>query len=96
MKWKSASSPGPVEVVEDTEPVRGVQLHALGTEGGEAGGQIGSDAGEVGAGVLNIPFADRDGDILLLGDAVGPGCLIHEHLIVLPAVLIQAVPPQWA
>ena len=42
------------------------------------------DASEVGAGVLNIPLVDRDGDILLLSDAVGPGRLVHEHLIVLP------------
>ena len=90
---KTALVPGPVEVVENTKPVRGVQLHALGAEGGEAGGQIGSDASEVGAGVLNIPLVDRDGDILLLSDAVGPGRLVHEHLIVLPAVLVQSVLP---
>ena len=55
---KIALVSGPVEIVENTEPVRGVQLHALGAEGGEAGGLIGSDAGEVGAGVLNIPLVD--------------------------------------
>ena len=93
IKMKITLVSGPVEVVEDTEPVRGVQLHALGAEGGEAGGQIGSDAGEVGAGVLNIPLVDCDGDILLLSDAVGPGRLVHEHLIVLPAVLVQSVLP---
>ena len=93
IKMKIALVSGPVEIVENTEPVRGVQLHALGAEGGEAGGQIGSDAGEVGAGVLNIPLVDCDGDILLLGDAIGPGRLVHEHLIVLPAVLVQAVLP---
>ena len=90
---KIALVPGPVEIVENTEPVRGVQLHALGAEGGEAGSQVGPDPGEIGAGVLNIPLVDCDGDILLLGDAIGPGRLVHEHLIVLPAVLVQSVLP---
>ena len=90
---KIALVSGPVEIVENTEPVRGVQLHALGAEGGEAGSQVGPDPGEIGAGVLNIPLVDCDGDILLLGDAIGPGRLVHEHLIVLPAVLVQSVLP---
>ena len=35
----------PVEVMEDTQPVSGIQFHALGAEGGEAGGQVGPDPG---------------------------------------------------
>ncbi len=89
---KAALVPGPVEVVEDTQAVSGVQLHALGAEGGKAGGQVGPDPGEVGAGVLNVLFIDGHCDKLLLGDAVGPGRLVNEHLVVLFAVLVQAVP----
>ena len=90
---KTALVPGPVEVVEDTQPVSGVQFHALGAEGGKAGGQVGPDPGEVGAGVLNVPLVDGHGDKFLLDDAVGPGRLVNEHLVVLLAVLVQAVPP---
>ena len=79
--------------MKDTKPVRGVQLHTLGAEGCKAGSQVSSDTGEVSAGVLNIPLVDRDGDILLLSDAIGPSCLVHEHLIVLLAVLIQSILP---
>ena len=93
VKTKTSLVSGTIEVMEDTKPVRGIQLHALGAEGRKAGSQVGSDTGEVSAGVLNIPLVDRDGDILLLSDAISSGCLVHEHLIVLLAVLVQSILP---
>ena len=41
----------PVEVVEDAEPLLGVQLRELGAKGGKVGGEIRADTGEIGAGL---------------------------------------------
>ncbi len=53
--------------------------------------EVGPHAGKVGAGLLNIFLHHRDGDIFLLGDSIGPGGLIEQHLIVFPAVLVPEV-----
>ena len=56
------------------------------------GNQISPHAGKVGAGLLDVLLHHGDGDILLLGNAVGSGSLIHQHLVVLLTVLIPEIP----
>ena len=81
-----------VEVVQDTQALGGVQLHALGAKGRKVGNQVGPHAGKVGAGLLDVLLHHGDGDILLLGNAVGSGGLIQQHLVVLLTVLIPEIP----
>ena len=54
--------------------------------------QVGSHTRKVGAGLLDVLLHHGDGDILLLGNAVGSGGLVQQHLVVLPAVLIPEIP----
>ena len=81
-----------VEVVQDTQALGGVQLHALGAKGRKVGNQVGPHAGKVGAGLLDVLLHHGDGDILLLGNAVGSGGLVQQHLVVLLTVLIPEIP----
>ena len=81
-----------VEVVQDTQALGGVQLHALGAKGRKVGNQVGPHTGKIGAGLLNVLLHHGDGDILLLHNAVGSGGFIQQHLVVFPAVLIPEIP----
>ena len=81
-----------VEVVQDTQALGGVQLHALGAKGRKVGNQVGPHTGKVGAGLLDVLLHHGDGDILLLHNAVGPSGLIQQHLVVFPPVLIPEIP----
>ena len=81
-----------VEVVQDTQAFGGVQLHALGAKGRKMGNQVGSHTGKVGAGLLDVLLHHGDGDILLLGNAVGSGGLVQQHLVIFPPVLIPEIP----
>ena len=83
-----------VEVMENPQPFRSVQLHAFGTESCKVGCQIGAHTGKVSSRVLDVLFPHRDGDIFLLHNAVGTGRLIQQHLVILPAVHIPAVTAQ--
>ena len=81
-----------VEVVQDTQALGGVQLHALGTQGRKVGNEVGSHAGKVGAGLLDVLLYHGDGDILFLHNAVGSGGFIQQHLVILPTVLVPEIP----
>ena len=81
-----------VEVVQDTQALGGVQLHALGAKGRKVGNQVGSHTRKIGAGLLNILLHHGDGDILFLHNAVGSGGFIQQHLVILPSVLVPEVP----
>ena len=81
-----------VEVVQDTQALGGVQLHTLGTQGRKVGNEVGPHAGKVGAGLLNVLLHHGDGDIFFLHNAVGPGGLIQQHLVILPTVLVPEIP----
>ena len=82
-----------VEIVEHPQLFGGVQLGTLGAEGGEMSNQVSADPGKVGAGFLDVLFADRHRDIFLLHDAVGAGSLVQQHLIIFPAVHIAGIAP---
>ena len=81
-----------VEVVQDTQALGGVQLHTLRAKGRKMGNQVGSHTGKIGAGLLDVFLHHRDGDILLLGNAVGSGGLVQQHLVIFPPVLIPEIP----
>ena len=81
-----------VEVVQDTQALGGVQLHALGAKGRKVGNQVGSHTRKIGAGLLNILLHHGDGDILFLHNAVGSGGFIQQHLVIFPPVLIPEIP----
>ena len=82
---------GAVEVVKDTQSLYCIECNALGTEPREMGRQIRTDSGEICSRFLNVFLAHGDGHILFLRDAVGSGCLIQEHIVVLHAVTVQSV-----
>ena len=81
-----------VEVVQDTQALGGVQLHALGAKGRKVGNEVGSHTRKIGAGLLNILLHHGDGDILFLHNAVGSGGFIQQHLVIFPPVLIPEIP----
>ena len=83
-----------VEVMENPQPFRRVQLHAFGAESRKMGRQVSTHTGKVGSCVLDVLFSHRNGDIFLLHNAVGTGGLIQQHLVILPAVHIPAVAAQ--
>ena len=83
-----------VEVMENPQPFRSIKLHALRTESRKVGRQVGSYTGKVGSCVLDVLFPYRNGDIFFLHNAVGTGGLIQQHLVILPAVHIPAIPTQ--
>ncbi|CAN4026809.1 Cell division protein ZapA, partial [Dysosmobacter welbionis] len=80
------------EVVQDTQALGGVQLHALGAKGRKVGNEVGSHTRKIGAGLLNILLHHGDGDILFLHNAVGSGGFIQQHLVIFPPVLIPEIP----
>ena len=81
-----------VEVVQDTQALGGVQLHALGAKGRKVGNQVGSHTRKIGAGLLNVLLHHGNGDILFLHNAVGSGGFIQQHLVIFPPVLIPEIP----
>ena len=85
---------GTVEIVEDLQPLRGVQFHTLSSKRGEVGSQVRARPGEVGTGLVHVLLLDRNGDILLLRNAVAPHGLVQEHLIIFLPVLVQVIVPQ--
>ena len=59
------------------------------------GDQIGADAGEVGAGLVDIPLDDADGQVPLPHHAVaGAGNLGTQHLVEFLAVMVEGVSEQ--
>ena len=86
--------PGTIEVVEDAQPLPGVQLFALGAKSRKVGGQVCPHSGEIGAGLLHIFLGYGEGQVLLLHNPVGSRGLVQEHLVVLLAVLVPEIPPQ--
>ena len=82
---------GAVEIMEDAQPFRSVQLLAFGAEGQEVGGNAGAHPVEIGPGLLDVLPGHGDGEILLLDDAVAGGGLAHHDAVVFPPVSVQAV-----
>ena len=82
---------GAIKVVENAQPLNGVQGHTLGTQIGEMSGQIRSDSRKICPCFLDVLLSHGDGNILFLRDAVCSGRLVQEHIVILLAVLIQPV-----
>ena len=59
------------------------------------GDQISADAGEIGAGLVDIPLDDADGQVALAHHAVaGTGNLGAQHLVKFLAVMVEGVSVQ--
>ena len=82
---------GAIKVVENAQPLNGVQGHTLGTQICEMGGQIRSDSRKICPCFLDVLLGHGDGNILFLRNAVCSRRLVQEHIVILFAVLIQPV-----
>ena len=83
---------GAVEVVEHPQALHRVQLLAVGVQMIQPGGHIVYHPVKEGAGLFHALAVDGQGDIPLLGHAVGGvGDLVHEHGVVLGPVAVQRV-----
>ena len=82
---------GAIKVVENAQPLNGVQGHTLGTQIGEMSGQIRSDSRKICPRFLNVLLGHGDGNILFLRDSVCSGRFVQEHIVILFAVFIQPV-----
>ena len=82
---------GAIKVVENAQPLNGVQGHTLGTQVCEMGGQIRSDSRKICPCFLDVLLGHGDGNILFLCNAVCSGRLVQEHIVIFFAVLIQPV-----
>ena len=81
-----------VKVVQDAQAFGDIQLCTLGPEGGKVGAEIRARAGKVGTSLFYVLFEHRDGDVLLLNDAVALHCLIQQHPVIFPAVDVPRIP----
>ena len=82
---------GAIKVVENAQPLNGVQGHTLGTQICKMGGQIRSNSHKICPCFLDVLLRHSDGNILFLCDAVCSCCLVQEHIVILLTVLIQPV-----
>ena len=88
--------PGAVEVVEHPQALHRVQFLAVGVQMIQPGGHIVYHPVKEGAGLFHALAVDGQGDIPLLGHAVGGvGDLVHEHGVVFGPVAVQRVVPPW-
>ena len=58
------------------------------------GAEICAGAGKVGTSLFYVLFEHRDGDVLLLNDAVALHRLVQQHPVIFPAINIPRVPAQ--
>ena len=82
---------GAEKVVEDTQTVIIGDSPRAGVQPSKALGKVALHPAEVGAGVLNFPLGDGQGDKLVLHQIVALGHLVQQDLVGLPAVLVQPV-----
>ena len=83
------------EIPQQPQPVWRGQLRRHRAELGEMRDQVSADAGEVGAGLVDVPLDDADGQIPLPHHAVaGAGDLGAEHLVEFFAVVVEVVAVQ--
>ena len=82
---------GAIKVVENAQPLNGVQGHTLRAQICEMGGQISSNSHKICPCFLDVLLGHGDGNILFLRNAVCSRRLVQEHIVILLAVLIQPV-----
>ena len=82
---------GAIKVVENAQPLNGVQGHTLRAQICEMGGQIRSDSRKICPCFLDVFLRHSDGNILFLRNAVCSCCLVQEHIVIFLTVLIQPV-----
>ena len=82
---------GAIKVVENAQPLNGVQGHTLGTQICKMGGQIRSNSRKICPCFLNVLLGHGNGNILFLRNAVCSRRLVQEHIVIFFAVLIQPV-----
>ena len=83
------------EIPQQTQPIGRGQLRRHRAELGQVGDQVSADAGEIGAGLVDIPLDDADGQVALAHHAVaGTGNLGAQHLVKFLAVMVEGVAVQ--
>ena len=83
------------EIPQQPQPVGRGQLRRHRAELGQVGDQVSADAGEVGAGLVDVPLDDADGQVALPHHAVaGAGGLGAQHLVEFLAVMVEGVTAQ--
>ena len=83
------------KVPQQAQSVGRGQLRRHRAELGQVGDQVSADAGEVGAGLVDVPLDDADGQIPLPHHAVaGAGNLGAQHLVEFLAVMVEDVAVQ--
>ena len=80
-----------IEVVEDTQPFIGFQLHALAAEPAEVGNQVSAHTGKIIPCVLNILLVDRNRHILILHDGICACGFFQKDFIIFLTVFIESV-----
>ena len=80
-----------IKVVENAQPLNGVQGHTLRAQICEMGGQIRSNSRKIRSCFLDVFLRHSDGNILFLRDSVCSGRFVQEHIVILFAVFIQPV-----
>ena len=81
-----------VEIVQDTQALGGVQIHALGTQRCKVRNKVSPYTGKVGAGFFNVLFHNGNGDVFLLNNPVSFGSFIQQYPIVLLPIRITEIP----
>lgn len=83
--------PSAEKTVQEPQPVNGVKFDTTGAEMSEMGRKVGACAGEICAGIENVLFRRRNGDVLVLYDAARSCGLVEQHPVVFLPVFVQNV-----
>ena len=79
------------EVVEQPQTLVEGDFPYTGIHAAEASGQVGSHAGEEGAGLLDAALGYGHGDVLLLHQIVAAAGLVQQNVVVLAAHIVAAI-----
>ena len=81
------------EVMEQAQTLVEGDFPYAGIHAAQASGQVGSHAGEEGAGLLDAALGHRHGDVLLLHQIVAAAGLVQQNTVVLAAHIVAAILP---
>ena len=81
------------EVMEQPQALVEGDFPYAGIHAAQASGQVGADAGEEGAGLLDTVLGHEYGDVLLLHQIVAAGGPVQQNVVVLAAHIVAAILP---
>ena len=84
--------PGPEKVMEDSQPLIGVQNFGPAVQASQILGQVRIYPVEEGPGFFRTFAGHGDRDVLVLNEVVAGRRLLREHPVIFPAVLVQIIP----